>query len=90
MYTLVQKLRKIETVVLTHVRKKKKRSGKNFTDIKASKCYITIFRLLSVVIIRPQDRNTVPREALKYRKNALLWDLYFLIRHNPGITKIPK
>ena len=32
---------------------------------------------------------TVPREALKYRKNAVVWDPYFLIRHAAGITKIP-
>ena len=30
-----------------------------------------------------------PRSTEIQKKNALLWDPYFLIRHTPGITKIP-
>ena len=32
---------------------------------------------------------TAPRGALKYKKNAVFRDPYFLIRQTPGITKIP-
>ena len=69
--------------------------------ISSSKSYLFIVNLSYVHLYLYQMTNTVkyliacnptsryPEKHWNTEKNAVVWDQYFLIRHTPGITKIP-